>query len=110
PTIDPTIANGTSPVTVAKDGLTLPRYQNWSLTYERQLTANLALDISYIGNHATRLPADATRGLGPLANLNDPKILSLGASVLEADINSPLAQAAGITPPYPGFAGDVAQA
>ena len=32
PFIDPTFANGTAPLAVAKDGLTLPRYQNWSLT------------------------------------------------------------------------------
>src|SRR5581483_7438905 len=35
--------------------------------------------------------------------------LSLG-SLLYADINSPAAAAAGITPPYPGFTGTVAQA
>jgi hypothetical protein len=110
PTIDPTIANGTSPVAVAKDDLTLPRYQNWSLTYERQLTANVALDISYLGNHATRLPAGAQQSLGLLDNMNDPKILALGPAVLQADIYSPLARAAGIKVPYSGFTGDVAQA
>jgi Carboxypeptidase regulatory-like domain len=110
PTIDPAVANGTSPVAVAKDDLTLPRYQNWSLTYEAQLKANLSLNISYIGNHATRLPAAASAGLGLAANMNDPKILALGAGVLESDINSPLAQAAGIKSPYAGFTGDVAQA
>ncbi len=110
PTIDPTVANGTSPVAVAKDDLTLPRYQNWSLTYEAQLRANMALNVSYIGNHATRLPADARAGLGLADNQNDPKILALGASLLQADINSPAAQAAGIKSPYPGFTGDVAQA
>ena len=110
PFIDPTVANGTQPVAIAKDGLTLPRYQNWSLTYQRQLTANTALDISYVGNHGTRLPADARRGLGLLANLGDPNILALGTNVLQADINSPIAQAAGIKLPYPGFTGNVAQA
>ena len=110
PTINPAVANGTSPVAVAKDDLTLPRYQNWSLTYETQLQANTSLTLSYIGNHATRLPAAASAGLGLADNMNDPKILALGASVLEADINSPLAQAAGIKSPYPGFTGDVAQA
>ena len=78
------------------------------MTYQRQLTENTILDISYVGNHGTRLPADAWRGLGLLANLGDPKILALGTNVLEADINSPLAQAAGITLPYPGFTGNVA--
>src|SRR5262249_25226926 len=47
-------------------------------------------------------------GLG--YNMNDPKILSLGAATLNSDINSPAARTAGITPPYPGFTGIVAQA
>jgi hypothetical protein len=110
PVIDPTIANGAGPVAVANDGLTLPRYQSWSLTYERQITGNLSLDLSYIGNHATRLPANATHGLGELANMNNPDVLALGANVLQADINSPEAQAAGISTPYPGFSGNVAHA
>lgn len=110
PTIDPTIANGTQPVAVAKDDLTLPRYQNWSLTYEAQLKGNMSLNLSYIGNHATRLPADSRAALGIPSNENNPSILALGSAVLEADINSPLAQAAGIKSPYPGFSGDVAQA
>ena len=41
---------------------------------------------------------------------NDPKILALGTRVLQADINSDVAKAAGISPPYPGFSGIVAQA
>jgi hypothetical protein len=42
--------------------------------------------------------------------MNDPSVLSLGAAVLNADINSDLAREAGISPPYPGFQGNVAQA
>jgi hypothetical protein len=42
--------------------------------------------------------------------MNDPRVLSLGATLLNADINSPEARAAGIASPYPGFTGNVAQA
>ena len=42
--------------------------------------------------------------------MNDPSVLALGTPVLQSNINSPLAQAAGITSPYPGFNGNVAQA
>ena len=42
--------------------------------------------------------------------MNDPKILALGTKVLQSDINSPEAKAAGISLPYPGFTGIVAQA
>jgi len=109
PFIDPTFANGTAPLAVAPDGLTLPRFQNWSLTYQRQLTDNMMLDVSYIGNHGSRLNHHfQTKGVD--ANQNDPSVLGLGAAVLQADINSPQAQAAGISPPYPGFVGNVAQA
>jgi hypothetical protein len=44
------------------------------------------------------------------ANMNDPSVLALGATVLQSNINSAAAQAAGIRPPYPGFTGNVAQA
>ena len=55
PFIDPTIANGAGVPAVSPDGLTLPRFQNWSVTFERRLTKNMMLDVSYIGNHGSRL-------------------------------------------------------
>ena len=97
------------PLAVADDGLTLPRFQNWSLTVERQVRSNMALDLSYIGNRGTRL-TDNWQRLGTGANMNDPKTLALGAGLLNADINSPQARAAGIPLPYTGFQGNVAQA
>ena len=110
PFIDPTLSNGTGPVAVDRKGsLTLPRVQNWSLTLERQVSANLLFDVSYIGNKGTRLVHNP-QSLGTAANMNDPRVLALGASVLQADIDSPVAVAAGITPPYAGFVGSVAQA
>jgi hypothetical protein len=109
PFIDPTFANGTAPIAVARDGLTLPRFQNWSVTYERQLTANMMLDVSYIGNRGSRLNHH-WQTLGVDANMNDPRVLALGATVLNADINSPIAAAAGIAKPYATFSGNVAQA
>jgi hypothetical protein len=42
--------------------------------------------------------------------MNDPKVLALGTAVLQADINSATAKAAGIGLPYAGFTGNVAQA
>ncbi len=109
PFIDPTIANGGSVIGVAPDGETLPRFQNWSLTLQRRLTRNTMLDVSYIGNHGSRLNHNAQRA-GLDYNMNDPRVLSLGAALLNSGIDSPAAQAAGILPPYPGFSGSVAQA
>ncbi len=109
PFIDPTIANGGGVPAVASNGETLPRFQNWSLTFERRLTKNMMLDVSYIGNHGSRLDHHAQRA-GLDYNMNDPRVLSLGAALLNSNINSPAAQAAGIRSPYPGFNGTVAQA
>jgi hypothetical protein len=109
PFIDPTIANGAGVPAVSPDGETLPRFQNWSLTFERRLTKNMMLDVSYIGNHGSRLNHHGQRA-GLDYNMNDPRVLSLGAALLNANINSPAAQAAGIRSPYPGFNGTVAQA
>ncbi len=109
PSIDPTIGNGQGPIWVTKNSKELPRYQNYSLSLERQFGASLLLGGSYIGNHGTRLPSNAAT-LGILDNMNNPSVLGLGAGLLLSDINSPQAVAAGITPPYAGFQGDVAQA
>jgi len=109
PFIDPTIDLGGSPIAVARNGLTLPRFQNWSVTYERQLTSNMMVDVSYIGNHGSRLNHH-WQTMGVDANMNDPSVLGLGTPVLQSNINSDLARAAGIQPPYPGFNGNVAQA
>jgi Carboxypeptidase regulatory-like domain len=109
PFIDPTFNLGGSPIAVASNGLTLPRFQNWSVTYERQLTSNMMIDVSYIGNHGSRLNHNG-RTLGVDANMNSPSVLGLGTAVLQSDINSDLAHAAGIQSPYPGFSGNVAQA
>jgi hypothetical protein len=109
PFIDPTIANGGGVPAVSPDGLTLPRFQNWSLTFERRLAKNMMLDLSYIGNRGSRLNHHGQRA-GLDYNMNDPRVLGLGAALLNANINSPQARNAGIPIPYTGFNGTVAQA
>ena len=115
PFIDPTIANNGSPLAVAKNGLTLPRYQNWSLTLERELTRNMRLDVSYIANRGTRLTAP-WQAMGIDANMNDPSILSLGTAVLGSPCDQTIATGnggvcpGGVALPYSTFNGTVAQA
>ena len=109
PFIDPTINLGANVVAVTPDGLTLPRFQNWSVTYQRQLTDNMMLDVSYIGNRGSRLNHHFST-LGVDSNMNLPDVLNLGTAVLQSNINSDLARQAGIQSPYPGFNGNVAQA
>ena len=90
------------------NGLTLPRYENWTLSFQQQLQDNLLFDISYIGNKGTRLIS--SRGLAD-ANQNDPAILGqFSTALLSSNINSPAAQAAGLAAPYATFGDTVAQA
>jgi hypothetical protein len=109
PFINPAINIGGSPAAVHPDGLTLPRFQNWSVTYQRKLTDHMMLDVSYIGNRGTRLNHHQTT-LGVDANMNHPDVLRYGSALLQSNINSPAARAANIPIPYPGFNGNVAQA
>jgi len=114
PFIDPTIANNTSPLAVPKNGLTLPRYQNWSVTFEREIVRNMRLDVSYIANKGTRLPA-TWQAMGLQANMNDPTVLSLGTLTLGSGCDAVVAGSSGLCPgnvplPYPTFTGTVAQA
>ena len=96
PFINPSLQNDSDIIAVTPDGLTLPRFQNWSVTYQRQIAANMMLDVSYIGNRGSRLNHHFET-LGVEANMNDPDVLRLGTPVLQSNINSPLAQGAGIT-------------
>src|SRR5437899_1539118 len=113
PFIDPSFANNQSVIAVAKNGLTLPRYQNWSLTLERQLNNNLRLDVSYIANRGSRLTAD-WQEMGVGANMNPSSILSIPNSTLTSPCNAATAVggdcAGGVPLPYSTFNGTVAQA
>jgi hypothetical protein len=113
PQLVPSVLNGGSPVGVAANTYTMPRYQNWSFSFQRQLTQNMAIDVAYVGNHGTRL-IDGRTSAGTYQNMNDSSVLNYGANVLGAfiinGVPDPVAAAAGIKSPYPGFTGDVAQA
>ncbi len=78
--------------------------QTWSMTVERQLPAHITFETSYVGSSAVHIGANLLN-----ANQVPSKYLSLGP-LLYADINSTDAVNAGITPPYAGFTGTVAQA
>ena len=100
PFIDPTVGNNQSVIAVAKNGLTLPRYQNYSLTFERQLTNNMRLDVSYIANRGSRL-TNNWQSMGVDANMLNPSVLS---TYTPAQLQAPAP-----TAPYPGFSGTLAQ-
>jgi hypothetical protein len=78
--------------------------QQWSLTVEQKLPWRIGTEVSYVGSSSVHIGSN-------LINKNQvpANFLSLGP-VLNADINSPEAMAAGIPLPFPGFTGSVAQA
>jgi hypothetical protein len=106
------VSNGGNPVGVYPKTYTMPRYQNWSISVQRQIGQNMMLDLAYVGNHGTRL-IDGRTSAGVYDNMNPASVLSLGSTVLNAQIKNgvpdAVAAAAGITSPYPTFSGSVAQ-
>ncbi|MBV9039247.1 MAG: TonB-dependent receptor [Acidobacteriaceae bacterium] len=104
PFIDPGLNLGQSAAWLAKEDGRTALIQNWSLQVQRQIPWRTLLQVGYIANKGNRLSSG-------LLNVNqvDPRYLSLG-SLLNQPFNSSAAIAAGITSPYPGFIGSVAQA
>lgn len=105
PTLGPSLLNGQNVTARSSSAGRMPRTQNWSLSVQRELTANWALELSYLANRATRL---SSAGM-ITANQLDPSFLALG-SILTQPVTAAAAVAAGIQRPYPSFTGSVNQA
>ncbi|MCI0622188.1 MAG: carboxypeptidase regulatory-like domain-containing protein [Acidobacteria bacterium] len=104
PFLDPAFANGRNVAYAKPESGRPPVAQNWQLSIQRQLTQTLNVDLAYVGSKGNHLIAG-----NEIFNHVDPRYLSLG-TLLDADIDSPAAQAAGIAKPYPSFRGRVNQA
>jgi hypothetical protein len=125
------VAIGGNPVGVDPRTYTMPRYQNWSVSFQRQLGQNMAIDLAYVGNHGTRL-VDGRSSAGVYDNMNPASVLGLVPAIADltkggfvcpnnpnASLSIPCtvptqpnstALADGFTtPPYPGFVGTIAQ-
>jgi hypothetical protein len=77
-----------------------PRFQNWSLSIQRELPWKFVAEIAYIGNRGTRLSVNHF----PLNHL-DPKFYALG-DLLNRRIDDPAVVAAGYKVPYAKFISD----
>jgi len=98
PLISPTVSNGQNAgLADPRVGGRIPYSQQWNFTVERQITKSLMASAAYVGNKGTHL-YDYWQ-----MNQVDPRYFSLGQAVLTANINSPLAQSAGIREPFAGF-------
>jgi hypothetical protein len=110
PNLDPAQLNGQQgtgfggPTYVAPSFGRPAMVQNWSLEIERQILPDLILSVGYVGTRSTRLRSS----LAQINNIN-PQFFSLGND-LTADIASSAATSRGITAPFAGFSGNIAQA
>ena len=111
PTLVPEFANGSNADWIDYPGTNrAPYVQNWNFTVQRGIGANLMIEAAYVGSKGTRLSSRLTN-----PNQVNPQWLSLG-NELQQDISCltnngcPSAIAAGVTLPYQGFSGSVAQA
>lgn len=106
PSIDPSFSNGNDTAWWNNDATRMPENYNWTLSVQRQLPHGFVLEGEYnaaIGTHLTAY------------NLNFNQLpfsvfQKYGRELLQRNINSPEAIAAGIPKPYPSFNGSVAQA
>jgi hypothetical protein len=97
PNLDPAQLNFTGPQYIDPSYGRPGMIENWSLEVQHELLTDLILDVAYVGQHSTHLRTnfDAVNSL-------HPNFLSLG-TLLNQQISSPGAQAAGIKPPYASF-------
>ncbi len=84
--------------------------QSWHVDVQRQIAKNLIGIVSYVGTKGTHLPA-----LNIIPNQVNPVYLSLGTDLTQnisclGNGGCPKAAAAGVSLPYSGFTGTVAQA
>ncbi len=111
PQLNAGVENGGNPVGVTPKNYLPPRYQNWSVSFQRQLSQNMGIDIAYVGSHGSRL-FDGRSSAGVGDNMNPASVLGLGANVLNTQFVNGACQGncGGVSAPYPSFTGDVAQA
>lgn len=121
PTLDPTLgtyyttlSNAPNQTVTYADpyyGGRAPQFINWSFGFQRQITNDMNLTMTYVGSQGHFLDPDGN-GRGKFSNQLDPKYLYLG-SQLSAKATPAALAAAGVTAPFPSFSpstGTVAQA
>jgi|SwirhisoilCB1_FD_contig_61_2673350_length_3824_multi_6_in_0_out_0_1 hypothetical protein len=116
PQLNAGVANGGNPVGVDPRTYTMPRYQNWSVSFQRQLARNMGIDIAYVGNHGTRL-IDGRSSAGVYDNMNPGSVFGLVPNASDLTNGgftngapNAIAVADGFTTaPYPTFTGTLAQ-
>ena len=107
PNLDPSIRNGGSVDYITPGFGKPPMIQSWSFQIQQQLAEDLILSVAYVGNKGQNLRTAAA--FGSYNNFRLPD-LALGQNVLNANVGSALATAAGVTSPFPSYTGSVGNA
>ncbi|MDQ6706707.1 MAG: TonB-dependent receptor, partial [Acidobacteriota bacterium] len=105
PFINPSVANGdNSPWWQGHEATRPPEFNNFNFSIQRQLSGSLVLETSYNGVMGSHLQSQLLN----IDQVNPQYLAAFGSvaqstAVLNSTIGSPLANAAGIGEPYPGF-------
>ena len=114
PQIDPSFANNTNvDYWNGKDALLPATYDSWTVSVQRELVHRMTFEVDYNGSKGTNLQGNLLNlNQVPLSVVND-LIARFGAAgavaLLNSQITSATAVAAGITPPYPNFTNPAVQ-
>ncbi len=101
PFVSPSFGNGRAmPWFQGREATRPPAFQSFNLSIQRQLTPTTIAEIGYNGSLGSRLQA----GLLSYNALRPDVLTRYGATLLNSNINSPVAVAAGFKEPFPGFA------
>ncbi len=112
PFINPSVSNGTNVAWFQGDETTkLPAYDNLAFSIQRQLGGSMFAEIGYSGVMGEHLQTELLdyNQISP-SYLTAFGTLAQSLVVLNSKVGSATANAAGITAPYAGFSGTVAQA
>ena len=114
PQINPSFSNNTNvDYWNGRETLLPATYDSWTVSMQRELRPGMTLEVDYNGSKGTNLQANLLNlNQVPLSVVND-LIARFGAagavSLLNSQITSAAAVAAGITPPYPNFTNPAVQ-
>ncbi|MEJ7604870.1 MAG: hypothetical protein WKF37_01035, partial [Bryobacteraceae bacterium] len=101
PNRNPSIANGQGITFIGKNHNQLAYTQNWNLGFQFALPAQTVLEVNYVANKGTNLPAAGFDNLNALPT----SFLSRGDI-----LTRPWTPESGVPQPFPGFTGTVSQA
>jgi Carboxypeptidase regulatory-like domain len=106
PSTNPAFSNGNNVPYWNNEGARLPESYDWTFSVQRQMASNLVFEAQYNATVGAHLVA----GLQSQNQVAFSAFQKYGLALLQSNIDSAAARAAGLGRPYPSFTGSVAQA